>query len=580
MARFAAARFAWAALAALCLGGGRLQAEGAAPGEFELTPLTEQTLARLRTTSQEWVVAQESGAVANAEGAVKDLVATAQTLSFRRLPDAAVAAAWLAQRAAKRGDFAAAERALSMAETLDPGRPETSFAASAVARRRGSWGSAVAERFRGMRRLWDARPVGRLARHDLRVAALFALLLSAAGWVAILAGVHGPRLVAGMARSWERFLPFKVGMVLAVALLSFPILLRDGLGLAVVLWALALFTVVARQERVALALVLGVFCLAPWALSEIERRVVADASPGMRALDHLEAGRLSGTLFADLGALDAQLHDELAVKAIFADLHRRLGQWESARRLYAELAEAEPHDPSPILGLGAYHFAKNDFKRAVEQFLRAIEIDSRSVEAYFNLSQSYGSAYLFNDSRAALAQANAIAPDRVAAWVASPAPERLVVPDPVVTRRSEIEAALNARRAPATFGRLPLWALCVISWALLVAIGVAAAVALGRRARAPGAPTPAPYLAPFERLSPSWTAFLPGALSTARGRPFLGWLAWLPFGALISLGASSRWTPAFPAPLVSGSGLALVVAVGGLALWIGCRWAWASREED
>jgi tetratricopeptide (TPR) repeat protein len=353
--------------------------------------------------------------------------------------------------------------------------------------------------------------------------------------------------------------------------------LRDGLGIVVVVWSVALFVIVRTPERVALAMVIGVFCLAPWGLSEIERRMAIDSSPGMRALDHLAAGRLSSTLFADLGTLDAQLRDENAVKAVVADVHRRLGQWESARRLYTELAEAEPNNASPILGLGAYHFAKNDFKRAVEQFLRAVEVDPRSVEAFFNLSQSYGSAYLFEDSRSALARATAIAPDRVGQWVNSPPIERLVVPDPVVVRRAEIEMALTDRRPTATFGRIALWAWSLISWFLLVAIAIAAATAWSRRPR--GREAADNDLGPFERLPPLWTAVLPGAVSTAKGRPVLGWLAWVPFALGIALAAGSRWTPVPSSPMVSSSTLALVAAILGLGIWIALRWFWALREE-
>ena len=60
----------------------------------------------------------------------------------------------------------------------------------------------------------------------------------------------------------------------------------------------------------------------------------------------------------------------------------------------------------------------------------------------------------------------------------------------------------------------------------------------------------------------------------------MGWLAWMPFALLLALGGASRWTPVFPAPLVSGSGLALGVAPVGLLAWVALRWAGTAREED
>ena len=144
---------------------------------------------------QEWVLAQESGAGANAETAVQDLLGTTQTLGFRRLPDVAIAAGLLAERAARRNDPAGAERALRMAERLDPGRPETSFAAASVARSEGRWLSALRFEFQGGRRLFDSLPLGRLLRHDLATSAIYVALLSAVAMVALLAGLHGRRVL-------------------------------------------------------------------------------------------------------------------------------------------------------------------------------------------------------------------------------------------------------------------------------------------------------------------------------------------------------------------------------------------------
>jgi len=106
----------------------------------EMTAQVRQTLKQLEEQWLQWVVQknpQQAGA------AVNDLMETARQLGMVRLPDLSAGAMAQAVQAARQQDFARAHWSLDAAERLDPGRPETAFAAATVDRLQGDWAGAA-----------------------------------------------------------------------------------------------------------------------------------------------------------------------------------------------------------------------------------------------------------------------------------------------------------------------------------------------------------------------------------------------------------------------------------------------------
>jgi tetratricopeptide (TPR) repeat protein len=117
--------------------------------------------------------------------------------------------------------------------------------------------------------------------------------------------------------------------------------------------------------------------------------------------------------------LPALLPEEPAVTHLLADLHRRLGQWDHARRLYGELIAAEPSNAEALVDLGTYYFERGDYGGAARYFQRATQADPESGLAFFNLTQAYSKAYLFDEVERSLARAQELAGLDVSRWMAA-----------------------------------------------------------------------------------------------------------------------------------------------------------------
>ena len=119
------------ALALLLPGGARAQDPSDAPG-LELTSPVRLQLRLLNEHWRTWTRAFYQVEEETAASALEQLLATADRLGMPRLPDLASAASAFAVSAAASGDFDRSGWALDAARQLDPGRPETHFAAAAV----------------------------------------------------------------------------------------------------------------------------------------------------------------------------------------------------------------------------------------------------------------------------------------------------------------------------------------------------------------------------------------------------------------------------------------------------------------
>jgi tetratricopeptide (TPR) repeat protein len=271
-----------------------------------------------------------------------------------------------------------------------------------------------------------------------------------------------------------------------------PLALPAGVLWLAAYWAIFLWSDGTWSDRVVFSLFLLLVWLSPSLFGALERRRPVESSAALRSLDLLAEDRLAGSLLADAGALQATLPDDPAARQVIADLHRRLGQWEQARSIYAEIATSEPENVAAVLGLGAYYSARGDFRRAVEWYRRGTEIAPPSAAAYFNLSQAFTSSYLFDDSRRALDEARRIDAAAVAAWISAASAPRWVVPEAAVARRAEIRRGLLAVRAesPRPLG-LPAWVVSLAAWALSLALAATAHLARRRGDQRP-------------RASPAW----------------------------------------------------------------------------
>jgi len=533
---------------------------------IEVSPGVGQSLLRLQDLWLQWVTAFYQGRRDAAETAVVEMERIAAQLGMRHLPDLSRAMAAKAVDGAAGGDRERALWALEMAERLHPGQPEVALARARVASATGASLAAARWELAGWRRLAgdpSSRPF--LGRALLGwVTAL--LLLAAACYLLLQFAVKGPTVYRDLHALFARRLAGKGAHLAAMAALAWPLALPGGL-VWWLLWASALLwahgSTSERWVQAALWLVAGTL---PILAAQQQPRGVISLSPPVRAMEALSEGRLEGSLLTDLGVLRTTLPESVAVQQLVADLHRRFGQWEFARSLYRQILEGAPETVDVLLGLGAFHFRQGEFATATGYFQRAATVDPGSAAAYYNLSLSYSEAYLFEESREALEKARRLDPDRVAEWVRSGEPRRVLTFDGGLARSGEIRRELAAAwgRGPA-LGRadwLPLAA--TLFFALLALVWDRALRRLGG-----GAPvslaTHRPAWAEWAigLGLPAWRAAEEGAGVRAFAGvagplalvllPFVGRLAVMPPAALVASGRVLGW--------ISALGLAALLAV-------------------
>jgi tetratricopeptide (TPR) repeat protein len=546
------------------------------PARIELTPPVQRTLLELQEQWVLWISAFYQHREKTVEALVSRLLTTARRLGMGQLPDLALAALAPAVEAAREGDFERARWAIEGAEVLDPGRPETAFAAARVAAAERSYLRAAGQYVLAYARLFRHPWLRTVWMHHVLLWTWSALVATGVLCLAMLMATRGRRLVDDLTALFAQRLPRALAVPLALVLLAAPAALPPVAVWLVLVWTVLLWAYVSASERVVLAALLVLVAAAPLLLAEQARRVAVAASPPMRAVVSLAHGRLYGDLFRDLEALRAALPQSAAALQLVADLHRRLGQWDLASQHYREVLKREGQNTAVFLDLGAYHFAKGDFGRAIEHFQQAAAADSESAAAQFNLSQAYSESYLFDEQRRALEQARAIDGDLVASWVA--AEQRVVTVDGGLERIPEIRRqllAVHRARATEPKGSGP------VGRALGLLMPVAAIVAgVALRRRRGGPEEVAGGEAPLRAGRSRWLrAFLPGLAAAETGEGGRSFLALLVPVALLLLPLGGRIGYRVPWGYDPGNLVPWIVAVAGLVVYLGARLTWELRHR-
>jgi tetratricopeptide (TPR) repeat protein len=545
------------------------QNQGSAPAGFELTRSVQQSLARIQELWLQWVGASIRDDRPHADESLRGLIGTVREVGFHYLPDLALGAAAQARQSALAGEFERARRQLEAAEALDPERPETAFAAAAVARAESDWSGALLSTARGF---WLTRSVeaSRFAGASFVLWVGYVLLLVAALFIVLLAFGHAPDAVQALREKFEPPLSTPMSAILLALALVAPALLPSGIFWLFLVWSVLLWAFASRSERIVLAIGWLVAASVPLVAARIQRDVTLEQSPPLRAMESFEQHRLHGGIFPDLQVLRSALPTHPAVLELIADVHRTLGQWELARATYRRVLIDEEGNIPVLLNLGAYHFRKGDYAFANAYFTRATQAGTPSAAAWFNLSVGYSAAYLFDESRNALSQARSIDSAAVDAWISTENPDRVLTFNGSLARRAELRSALvvawgdpqaarhsdrtDLLRAGATALGAPLAAWAVAGW-------------LGRsKRRSPIALHLGPPV-----LDRWLRALLPALPASERGAGFWAWGNLLLLSVLVLLPQAFDLTGDLPLPGWPGPAVLGAVAALGAALYLGLR---------
>ncbi len=548
---------------------------------IELTSVAQRELQRLEKLWLEWMTAWAQNDPEHARIVVDSLLSTTHELGFESLPDLSLGALVKALRVAGSGDFERADWALHTADQLDPLRPETAFAYASVERSRGDRLKAIGWDFKGLWRYLRSPQHRRLGALNLVLWFLWVTMAAAALFVAVEMATHGGGVIRDAVRFADRLAPRWLAYVLAIVGLLWPLLLPYGLLWLLLYWSVLLWGYGSFSERATLVALWALVAVAPWILTQCNRRATVELLPPIKAVEHLREHRLYGGLFTDLGVLGAMEPESVPVKHLLADVHRMLGQWELAQPLYREVLTAEPANASILVNFGAFHFLQGDYTSAIEAFQKGVDADPGNAAALYNLSQAYNEGFLYSESRAMLDRAAAIDEGRVTDWLKRAGPDRVLAFNGGLVRGGEIRQTLLSHRgsAEAETDSIALKRQFLTPLLFVVLLAAAAGLHLVRRQYG------------YSDL-PEWASessgtgerlmrtLVPGLDSAQQGHGVRAYLAWLPPLGLLFIPMGRRWFYRLPWGFDSGQSLPWLIALVGLALLLLVRWLLELRTEE
>ncbi len=387
---------------------------------LDLTPKTKLHLEELRDAWQDWTAAFAANDAEAENEALERLQGKVRRLGLRYLPDLSIAASAHAVNAAREGAGQRAQRALVAARKLDPDRPESAFAEAAIERLEGNFVGAISSGLRGYGKLLQLPLERSIWLQNTAIWVIYLLILSGAAFLALQIAVKGKDLFYDLSRTLSPPLPGPVADLLVVLVLVWPIFLPSGTLWLALYWSVLIWGYGSLSEKFVFIFLWAFVGATPLLLSYQQLAGQLRMIPPTRALDQMNSERLYGTLFSDVALLQVLLPDSLASKEVIADLHRRIGQWDQARSIYALLADNPDQKASqaaaPLSNMGLYALRHGEYETAKAYFQRATEADPRSAEAFYNLSQAYSLLYDFENAERLIAQAQALDQEKVEAW--------------------------------------------------------------------------------------------------------------------------------------------------------------------
>ncbi len=385
-----------------------------------------------------------AGDLAAATRTIDRLVHQSQVLRVRRYPLFAEAAVSLAIEGAARNDPAMADWGLKTALELDAGSPQVPFAAAEIARMRGDWPGAFRGVLRGIPKVFSTTEAAIVARADLTLSLLFALVVAIAVFAISLVLRYGRPAV----HDFRELLSGKMGAgaatLLGFALLFLPIFLWLGPGWLLIYWIMLLFAYANAAERTLSVVLLIVVILLPlpaeWAgyrLSGVETPVVQAAIASRERSYHPEVVRR-------LRELVALMPEQARLHLLLGNLMIQEGNEQEALIHYQKAAELDDHLAGAQLNLGNIYFLGTDWAAASVRYERASQIDPNMAAAYYNQSVAAGEQFNFDLQGRSLEQAKNVDRGLVERIVANPPPGKVVWYDLPLSSAWDLAGTISA----------------------------------------------------------------------------------------------------------------------------------------
>ena len=312
----------------------------------------------------------------------------------------------------REGSHEKALASLSLAEALDPGRPQIFLARARVLWASGAGAlDSTAELARGVRAALA------LALHDLHFAhegalvAVFALMGSIGLFGVLMAVRHQVALrhdveewlVARYRDSWARAGGW--------AVLLLPFIVWIGAGWAAIYWLVVTFRYMRRGERALTVVLLAcAAALVPCYRFSVGLYGLA-ADPTVRTTIDAANGGYDPDRIVKLRELVQAHPDDPMYRFLLAGLLKNGRYFEEAFEEYRSVLEVAPSTYQARINLGNIHFLVGQYGEAISNYNKALALRPDSVLAYYDMYLAQSDSFKLKEATASLAKARDLDPE-------------------------------------------------------------------------------------------------------------------------------------------------------------------------
>jgi tetratricopeptide (TPR) repeat protein len=327
----------------------------------------------------------------------------------RRLPIAAGALVMEGRAWLREGSYEKALASLSLAESLDPGRPQTALARAHVLWASGAGTfAAAAECALAVRDAMAAAAGDLNTLHALALVALMAL----SGCIGLFAVFMAIRYQVVLRHDVEEWLNqaghesyAKAAGWLALCL---PFVLIVGAGWFALYWIAIFFRYMRRTERAMAAALLLVAALAvPMYRFSVGLYGLA-ADPTVRTTIAAANGGYDPDRIVKMRALVEASPDDPIYRFLLAGLYKNGRYFEDAFHEYRRVLEEAPSTYQARINLGNIYFALGQYGEAISNYRQAIEIRPDSALAYYDMYLAQSDTFKLKEATESLAKAREI----------------------------------------------------------------------------------------------------------------------------------------------------------------------------
>ena len=260
----------------------------------------------------------------------------------------------------------------------------------------------------GLRRSSTGFPGAAIAALNWSALAVFALCGALFALLAALLARHWPFIEHLIVESCpRRFRALPARWILPLAAISFA-LLRLGLGISIAALIAVLWVYLAKRERLVVFSLAAILSAAS-IMAPASNRLASAVDPGSatRRLSLVNDRSVNARRLEEIRAVDENRYRAERDFAVGTMMYR-LGLHEEARTLLLDAVSVNPSFAPAFINLGNVYFTQGDYDKALAGYRSAVELDSTSAVAHYNIGQAYIKKMLFAQSSIWLERASTL----------------------------------------------------------------------------------------------------------------------------------------------------------------------------